>query len=32
MRDAADALAIIEAAERSISASGAYEPVEYAAA
>jgi predicted dehydrogenase len=32
MRDAADALALIEAAERSINADGAYEPIEYAAA
>jgi predicted dehydrogenase len=31
LRDAADALAIIEAAERSIEANGAYEAVEYVA-
>jgi predicted dehydrogenase len=31
LRDAADALAIIEAAERSIEANGAYKPIEYAA-
>jgi predicted dehydrogenase len=32
LRDAADAMAIIEAAERSIEANGAYEPVRYDAA